>query len=613
LNIETEDGDLEVSAVQVADIIKTGKADFEQGRLNVGISDDVDQLVFMSRNLEPAIRLTQNKDRINAVVIVEQLGHQTVLPSHHNDHFLIKNQWFPLDHFVWDLIKNWFEEKAPTGWIPIAEYARVYQGLGTDIPLIDEIDGDELVSSLESVEGPEHLNATLYPYQNTGYYWLGSSCDAGIGGILGDEMGLGKTLQVIAVLSDRASRGLGPSLILAPVTIIENWRRELSRFAPHLRVYVHRGPDRARYPGAISDVDVVLTSYETAVNDLGLLLMISWDLSILDEAQNVKNPDSTRSKELKKIPRSATVMVTGTPLENRTLDVWSLCDYVIPGYFGTQSSFESTVSEDPDHVRRALSPLLLRREVADVASDLPEKIDIETALEMGAFEANLYGQLLEEMSTQQGNPGALARLMRLRQFTGHPGLLDPPLMFDALQYSAKLTRTVEILEEIFEAGQKALIFSEFTKLSDLISFTSVQKLNTPSMVMDGRTKPSDRQSMIDEFSQISGAALLVLHPKTGGAGLNITAASHVIHYTLNWNPAVEAQATARAYRRGQEDPVFVHRLYYLNSVDELVLGALNKKTDLFGQVVEPTDNIAINFLTQAIGQRSTINNGEEYA
>lgn len=133
------------------------------------------------------------------------------------------------------------------------------------------------------------------------------------------------------------------------------------------------------------------------------------------------------------------------------------------------------------------------------------------------------------------------------------------------------------------------------------------------MVMDGRTKPSDRQSMIDEFSQISGAALLVLHPRTGGAGLNITAANHVVHYTLNWNPAVEAQATARAYRRGQEDPVFVHRLYYLNSVDELILGALKNKTDLFGQVVEPTDNIAINFLTQAIGQRSTINNGEEYA
>ena len=591
---------ISVSASQIREIVQSGSTRIDGEEIRVELDDQLERIVFMSRVLEPSLLLDLVKSHVVVRAVVDSSGE--LLDVGDTDHILLDGQWFPIDSYLYGLVIAWISEISTDGKLPLGEYARLFDGIPPDIHVIDRITDEKLAEAAQQEASPQSLHAKLYPYQKTGYYWLRNSCDAHIGGILGDEMGLGKTLQVIAVLTDRKRAGQGPSMVIAPVTIIENWRREFAKFSPAVRVYVHLGPGRVRSPNALQDFDILITSYETAVNDIGLLMMIEWDLTILDEAQAIKNPGSLRASILRTIPRKSSILVTGTPLENSTLDVWALCDFVIPGYFGTSESFETTYSDDPDYVRRALKPLLLRREVDDVGSDLPEKITVDTALVMSESEQSGYDELLSQLRSPGDSANSLEQLMRMRQFTGHPSLLDESLATDPMNTSVKLSRLIEILSEIFQTDQKALVFSEFTNLSDLISQTVIRELGVNSVVMDGRTQPTARQQIVDGFSELLGPALLVLHPKTGGAGINITAANHVIHYTLPWNPATEAQATARAYRRGQERNVFVHRLYYANSVDELVLQTLDRKLDLSQQVVEPSDQIAISLLTRATQQ-----------
>jgi SNF2 family DNA or RNA helicase len=596
-----------LDASQVLEAASSKRMTVDGVTREVEFDQAISQVRFQHRQLEVSIIAEVKDSLVSITPAVRILGEDYKLLNLTDDHVLIGQRWFPLEHSTLTHVRTFAETKAPEGTIPLAEYPRLYEGISPDLQLIDRVDVDAYRSEAGSGGPPSGLDATLYPYQQTGYEWLSASCTAGIGGILGDEMGLGKTLQVIAVLTDRISRGTRPSLVICPVTIIDNWCRELERFSSRLRFNVHLGSGRARYPGAFRDIDVVFTSYETAVNDLGLFLMIDWDLMVLDEAQYVKNPGSQRSSTLREIPRQACILVTGTPLENTTLDVWSLCDYAIPGYFGNQSNFQATVADSPQLVERALKPLLLRREVADVATDLPERIDAPAALSMFDHERAGYERLLDDLEADSAGGNPLAKLTRLRQYTGHPGLLDPGLLNNPLENSAKLSRLIELVEEVFASDQKAIVFSTFTGLSDLISQTEEQVLGRPSIVMDGRTEPRLRQGVIDDFSNLRGGALLVMHPQTGGVGLNITAANHVFHYTLEWNPAREAQATARAFRRGQELPVFVHRLFYTNTVDELILGKLEAKAELFDQVVTATDRIQVEILARAMSQRRRTN------
>ena len=416
-------------------------------------------------------------------------------------------------------------------------------------------------------------------------------------------MGLGKTLQVIAAVEALRSRGRGPFLVIAPVTLLTNWLREFHRFAPNVRVYVHRGPTRAHYAGAFRDIDVVLTNYETAVNDLGLMISISWEFIALDEAQAIKNPETLRTRALSQIPRRAAFALTGTPVENRSLDLWSLANFVVPGYLGSREHFVATLEAQPALLAAASRPIMLRREVADVATSLPPLIDIDVPLEMFAPEAEAYDRVIALVSNGLGTTPPLVLTTKLRQFTGHPSLVGLAPQSDPVASSAKLSRLLEMLEEIFLREEKVLIFSAFTALSDLLSLQIHERLHVPAQVMDGRTQPSDRQGVIDRFSAIDGAAALILHPTTGGSGLNITAANHVIHYTLEWNPAKESQATARAHRRGQGKPVFVYRFIYQNSIDEIIDQRTAAKQDLADQLVSPSDSLQLEDLVRAIRLR----------
>ncbi len=435
---------------------------------------------------------------------------------------------------------------------------------------------------------PAGVMAALYPYQISGWRWLKFLLAEEVGGLLADEMGLGKTLQIISVLSDSGGASLRPALIIAPGSLLENWRREISKFAPQLKVLKHHGASRTGSPSSLKDYDVVVTSYDNAVRDNSLLNMILWKVVVLDEAQFIRNPDAQRTKAVKRLQREAGLAVTGTPVENRLLDMWSILDFVLPGHLGDAKNFGSEYSDDVDGAAKLeplVSPLMLRRRVAEVAQDLPARIDIPQVVELDEGEITAYDAERERIYSEYGAAATLVALTSLRRFCAHPDLMSGnAAMADPMSFS-KFRRMDEIVEEIFARGEKVIIFTSFTAMADMIARHIKTRFGAFAGVIDGRLPIDDRQPLIDRFSAMSGGAALVLNPKAGGAGLNITAANHVIHYNPEWNPALEDQASARAHRRGQQLPVTVHRLLVADTVEDVVDERLTRKRAISGTAV----------------------------
>lgn len=440
------------------------------------------------------------------------------------------------------------------------------------------------------------FQAVLYPYQKSGFSWLISISEEGLGCILADEMGLGKTLQVIAVISYFKIRWKRPSIIIAPATLLENWRREFARFSPQLSVHVHSGIKRTGFPSQLKKHDVVITSYDTAVRDQGLLGMVEWAFVVLDEAaQAIKNHATHRAIAAKGLKRTVGIAVTGTPVENRLADLWSIMDFSCPGLLGSSSSFEKNFKDDQQSAAKLeaiVSPLMLRRKIADVATDLPEIIIIPQPVTMDDSEASEYECIRREIADKYGKSASFISLLRLRQYCTHPFLVkqDFAVSGSSILKSSKYRRLTEIVEEIILNREKVIVFTSFTAMSDLLLSDIPARFNIPSWQIDGRTPVADRQIVIDQFSKEDGSAILILNPKAAGTGLNITAANHVIHYTLEWNPAVEDQATARAYRRGQTLPVTVHRLFYPNTVEDVINDRLDRKRLLAKTAVVGTES-----------------------
>ena len=435
---------------------------------------------------------------------------------------------------------------------------------------------------------PDGVDATLYSYQLSGWRWLKFLLAEGMGGLLADEMGLGKTLQIISALSDAGAGQLSPALIVAPGSLLENWRREIVRFAPSLKVLKHHGPHRTGRPADLQGYDAVITSYDSVVRDNSLLNMIDWAVVILDEAQFIRNPSAQRTKSVKHLRRRAGLAVTGTPVENRLLDLWSIMDFVLPGHLGEQKAFEAQFTDDVDGAAKLeplVSPLMLRRRVAEVAQDLPPRIDIPQVLELDDDEAAAYDAIRERIAAEYGAAATLVALTSLRRFCAHPSLMDGGShAADPMSFS-KFRRLDELIEEIFARSEKVIIFTSFTAMADMIAGHVERRFGAFAGVIDGRLPIDDRQPMIDRFGAVQGGAALVLNPKAGGAGLNITAANHVIHYNPEWNPALEDQASARAHRRGQELPVTVHRLLVADTVEDVVDERLTRKRALSSTAV----------------------------
>lgn len=441
----------------------------------------------------------------------------------------------------------------------------------------EDLDGDITIHG---------LIATLFPYQARGVRWMWETINYTGGLILADEMGLGKTIQIIALLLIEPPKTGAPALIVCPTSLIANWVREFTSFAPSMSVMVHRGPNRAGVYRELQKTNVVITTYDTMVNDISIFSSFEWSWVICDEAQAIKNPDSNRRQAIVTIPRRRTIPMTGTPVENSLLDLWSLSDFAIPGLLGSRREFEVAFPdniESANEIGRFTDPLILRRRVADVASDLPERIDIDLPLELDDQLADHYLQVRATAIAKYPVAGALVATLQLQLVCAHPWLrrtdeIDSngedagivrtntyPLM------TMKMERAVALLREAFFNGKKVIVFALFNRIGDLIREAFSDFPDAYWGAINGSTPQNERQPIIDDFSTHEGPGCLVLNPKAAGAGLNITAATVVIHFTPVWNPALEAQASARAHRRGQMHPVTVYRLFYKDTVEEVMI------------------------------------------
>ena len=560
------------------------------------IATSVDGLGVSRYPLTPSLVIQGNKDGVPYYSISASsrgAALELVPKDLERGHTIVDGIWYPIEPVtsteVLELLRSTGITVGPAR--SLKAFLAIRKVAAEGGPVEDHM-AERPISSLVfapiSDDLPVGVKAKLYDYQLAGWRWLKFLLAEGLGGLLADEMGLGKTLQIISALSDSGGTPLRPALIIAPGSILENWRREIDKFAPHLKVLKHHGPHRTGRPAELQRYDVVITSYDNTIGDNSLFNMIRWRVVILDEAQFIRNPSAQRTLAVKRLKRDAGLAVTGTPVENRLLDIWSIMDFVLPGQLGDVKTFEAQFTDNVDsavQLEPLVSPLMLRRRVADVAQDLPPRIDIPQVLELDTHEVVAYDAERERINVEYGAAATLVALTSLRRFCAHPSLMDDTSSLDDPMSFSKFRRLDELVEEIFEKGEKVIIFTSFTAMADLIARHIGARYGTLAGVIDGRLAINDRQPLIDKFSLVKGGAALVLNPKAGGAGLNITAANHVIHYNPEWNPAMEDQASARAYRRGQELPVTVHRLLVADTVEDVVDDRLRRKREISGAAV----------------------------
>ena len=458
------------------------------------------------------------------------------------------------------------------------------------------------VDGIPAVKAPEELNAELRHYQEAGLSWLWFLFRHGLSGVLADDMGLGKTVQALSMLLKiKKEHGHQPSLVVAPTSVLPNWEREIEKFAPSLTVLTWHGADRRDYVEKLKEADVVLTSYALIRRDIEELRKVKFRSVILDEAQNIKNADSATAQACKSVEGDHRVALTGTPLENRLTELWSLFDFLMPGFLGSAEAFHDRFehpimvqgdNEVRDRLKKRIHPFILRRIKTEVAKDLPPKTEVVTWVDMEPGQAALYKEVLEESKRKvydsidkvgfaKSRISILSALMRLRQVCCDPRLLKLP-PGAGMPPSAKLTRFAELVDELVKEDHRALVFSQFTEMLEILKGTAEEK-KLEYMYLDGRTK--DRMSKVDAFNDPKGPPLFFISLKAGGTGLNLTAADYVIHYDPWWNPAVEDQATDRTHRIGQTRAVFSYKLITRNTVEEKILGLQKRKRELAAGVL----------------------------
>ncbi len=445
---------------------------------------------------------------------------------------------------------------------------------------------------------PPGLEAELRPYQRRGVAWLAEMTGSGLGGCLADDMGLGKTVQVIALHLDRVARGLGPTLVICPTSLLGNWEREVRRFAPAVPVRRHHGP--ARSLDDVAPDELVVTSYGVARLDTAPLTAVGFTLVVADEAQHAKNPHTATARALRAIPAPARLALTGTPVENRLSDLWSILDWTTPGLLGPLEQFSRTVATPVEHYRdpaaterlaRTVRPFLLRRRKTDpeIAPDLPARTVSDIPVALTAEQVQLYeAEVREAMAAIESQDGitrqalVLRMLTVLKQICNHPAQYlhqDGPLA----GRSGKLATLEELLPVIVDEGESVLVFSQFVECLTLIEARLAQ-LRIPTLFLHGGVPARRRGELVDAF-QAGEAPVFLLSLKAGGVGLNLTRATHVVHYDRWWNPATEDQATDRAHRIGQDRPVQVHRLIAEGTLEDRIAVLIEGKRALAESVV----------------------------
>ncbi|HEY9772546.1 MAG TPA: DEAD/DEAH box helicase [Planktothrix sp.] len=480
--------------------------------------------------------------------------------------------------------------------------------------------GDWLSDVLSRLRDPNRLDSkrlsadfkgSLRPYQQSGHEWLRFVSSLGLGACLADDMGLGKTVQVLSLLSsikDEKTVQAKPSLLVLPASLMANWKAEMHRFAPSLKAFfVHPSELSPEELSKInSDPEAAFSGFDLVVTTYGMLVRqdsivdVAWRLVILDEAQNIKNPGTNQTRAVKKLRAESRIALTGTPVENRLGDLWSLFDFLSPGLLGSADKFKRFVkaldSEEGRNyapLRNLVSPYILRRLKTDktIIADLPDKTEMNVFCGLAPQQAALYTRTVEELSVSlQVADGikrrglVLAYLLKFKQICNHPSQLlgDGEYKED---HSGKFERLRSICEEIASRQEKVLVFTQFREMTEPLAKFMRDIFGQPGLVLHGGTAVGKRQTLVDQFQQPEGPPFMVLSLKAGGTGLNLTAASHVVHFDRWWNPAVENQATDRAFRIGQHRNVLVHKFICKGTVEEKIDKMIAEKVELSDSIL----------------------------
>ena len=547
---------------------------------------------------------------------------------------LLKGQWVEVDREKlrqaiqhWDSLKG----RAKRGQISLIEGMRLLAGASIDLqeeefdeqdrPWVNVGANDGLRETLAGLRDPRSLGrvdagaalrATLRPYQHDGVAWLHFLAKLGLGACLADDMGLGKTIQVLALLlllrAGDADAGHAPSLLVIPASLLGNWRNEANRFAPSLKlVFLHKAETTPEALAAIvkaparrlADADLVVTTY-SMVDRQPWLEEIDWRMVILDEAQAIKNPAARQTKAVKKLAGRTRIALTGTPVENRLGDLWSLFDFINPGLLGGPTVFKSFVKKLQERerdqfapLRQLVGPYILRRLKTDrtIIADLPEKTETPAYCHLTKAQVALYQRVVDAMTDAIKAADGIARrgivlqsLMRLKQVCNHPSQLTGDAAYTAGD-SGKFLRLAELCDEIAARQEKVLIFTQFREIIDPLAEHLAAVFGRDGLALHGGTNVAKRRAIVDRFQRDDGPPFFILSLKAGGTGLNLTAASHVIHFDRWWNPAVENQATDRAFRIGQKRNVLVHKFITSGTVEERIDALIDEKRQLAEDVL----------------------------
>ncbi len=510
-----------------------------------------------------------------------------------------RDQWVLLDPRE---VARLPDDLDQAGTLPAAAALRaVLTGQHEGVPVVADARLDLIVEALRDPPPaplPDGFVGTLRPYQERGFAWLATLGRLGLGACLADDMGLGKTVQLIAHLLDQPG---GPHLVVCPTSVLGNWTRELRRFAPGLTLQRYHGLQRR--PEELGTTDVVLTSYGLLARDIDVLEAIPWRVVALDEAQSIKNPDSQRARAARRLQARHRVALSGTPVENRLDELWSLMEFLVPGLLGPRRTFQRNVAVPIERfgdealahqLKLGVSPFLLRRLKTDptVISDLPEKIERKDFTPLTAEQARLYRQVADEAmeaiataADTERRGRVLAMLTALKQVCNHPDHYlkgEGPLV----GRSGKLERLHDLLEQILDRGERAIMFTQYREMGDRLQRWMAEVFDLDVPFLHGGTPAVRREDMVRAFQDDDDAApVLLISLRAGGTGLNLTRATHVVHYDRWWNPAVEDQATDRAYRIGQTRNVQVHKMVSQGTLEERIDAVLEDKRALAESVV----------------------------
>jgi SNF2 family DNA or RNA helicase len=462
----------------------------------------------------------------------------------------------------------------------------------------------------EPIATPQSFRGELRPYQSRGVGWLAFLERWGLGACLADDMGLGKTIELIAFLLHlQEQKALEqPTLLICPTSVLGNWEREVKKFGPTLKVLVHHGDKRSKgkaFIKAVKGQDLIITSYALLYRDEKDLQSVSWQGVVLDEAQNIKNPEAKQSQAVRQLQAQFRIALTGTPVENRLSELWSILDFLNPGYLGPRNFFQRRFAVPIErygdaaslHTLRSLvQPFILRRLKTDreIIQDLPDKQEMTVFCGLSAEQAALYQQLVEKSLAEieaaegiQRRGIILALLVKLKQICNHPAQFLKETNLETDQRSGKLQRLEEMLEEAISEGDRALIFTQFAEWGKLLKPYLEKQLGRETLFLYGSTSKKQREEMVDRFQQDpQGPRIMILSLKAGGVGLNLTRANHVFHFDRWWNPAVENQATDRVFRIGQTRNVQVHKFVCTGTLEERIHEQIESKKALAEQVVD---------------------------